>query len=48
MTFSLELFVTIVHGFRAVAVVGKSYLVDGAGFMDPLPEKDIVKIKIAT
>ena len=48
ITFSRELSVTIIHGFGAVTVVAKSYLVDGAGFMDPFPEKDIVKIKIAT
>ena len=39
---------TIVHSFWAVAVVAKSYLVDGTGFTDPFPEKDIVKIKIAS
>ena len=48
VTFLMELFVTIVLGFQTVAVVSKSYLVDGAGFMDPFPEKDIVKIKVAT
>ena len=48
VTFSMELFARIVHGFRAVAVVAKGCLVDGAGFMDAFPEKDIVKIKIAT
>ena len=43
-----ELFVIIVHNFQAVAIVAKSYLDDGAGFMDLFPEKDIVKIKIVT
>ena len=42
VTFSMELFVTIVDSFWVVAVVEKSYLVDGAGFMDPFPEKYIV------
>ena len=44
VTFSIELFVRIVHGFQTVAVVGKSYLINVAGFMDPFSEKDIVKI----
>ena len=48
VTFSMELFVAIVNGFPAVSVITKSYLVDGAGFRDPFPERDIVKIKIAT
>ena len=40
VTLSIELFVTIVHGFRAVGVVTKSYLVE------LFPEKDIVKIML--
>ena len=39
ITFLMELSVTIVHGFQAVAVVAKSYLIAGAGFMDPLSYK---------
>ena len=39
---------TIGHGFRAVAVVAESYLVDGAGFMDQFPKQNTVKIKIDT
>ena len=48
ITFSMELFVTIGHGSRAVAVVAESYLVDGAGCMDQFPKKNTVKIKIYT
>ena len=48
VTFLKELFVTIVHGFPAVTDVAKGYQVDGAGFIDPFPEKDFVKIKITT
>ena len=44
----MKLFVIIVHGFWVVVVVAKSYLVDGAGFLYPFPEKDIVKIRIPT
>ena len=43
VTFSIELFVRIVHGY-SVAAVGKSYLINGAGFMDLFSEKDIVKL----
>ena len=43
-TFSMELFVTTVYGFQAVAVVARSYLIDEARFMDPFSEKDSVKI----
>ena len=48
VTNSMELFVTIVHGFQALPVVAESNLVDGAGFKDPFSEKDIVKIKTVT
>ena len=41
--FSMELFVKINHGFQTVTVFAKSYLIDGAGFMYPFSEKDIVK-----
>ena len=44
VTFSMELFMTIAHGFQAVTVVAKSYLIDGTRFIDPFFEKDIVKI----
>ena len=44
VTFSMELFVTIAHGFQTVTVVAKSYLIDGARFIGPFSEKDIVKI----
>ena len=44
VTFSTELFVTIVHGFQTVTVVAKSYLIDGERFIVPIFEKDIVKI----
>ena len=44
VTFSMELFVTISHGFQTVTVVAKSYLIDGARFIGPFSEKDIVKI----
>ena len=40
----MELFLTIVHGFLTVAIVAKSYLITGAGFMDLFSEKGIVKI----
>ena len=43
-TFLMETFVTIVHSFLTVAVVAKSYLIAGAGFMDLFSEKYIVKI----
>ena len=42
--FQWNFFVTIVHGIQMVTVVAKSYLVDGAGFMDPFLTKDIGKI----
>ena len=48
VTFLMELFVTIVHGFQMVTVLSKNYLINGAGFMDPFSEKDIVKIQIIT
>ena len=44
ITFSMELFVTIIHGFQTVTVVAKTYLIDGAWFIDPFSEKDFVKI----
>ena len=43
-TFSMELFMTLPHGFQMVNVVAKSYLIDGARFIDLFSEKDIVKI----
>ena len=44
IAFSMGLFMKIAHGFQTVTVVGKSYLIDGARFIGPFSEKDIVKI----
>ena len=46
ITFSMEILVTIVHSFLTVAVVAKSYLIPGAGFMELFSEKDIVTFKL--
>ena len=43
VTFSIELFMTIAHGFQTVTVIAKSYLIDGARFIGLFSEKDIVK-----
>ena len=42
--FQWNFLATIVHGIQMVTVVAKSYLIDGAGFMDPFLKKDVGKI----
>ena len=46
-TFLMELFATIVHGFQTVTVVAKSYLIDGAGFMDMFLKKILLRFKLS-
>ena len=45
--FSMEIFVTIAHGFLTVAVVVKSYLIAGVVFMDLFSKNILLRFKLS-
>ena len=47
VTFSMELFATIIHGFQTMTIVAKSCLIDWARFIDPFLKKILLRFKLS-